>query len=359
MNYQSNKEKEDMKIEKIFVASPSNKDNGGGESLHQLVDACNRLGYDAYIYYFDSKRKDVLDKMSIYNIKVAAYVEDNVRNLLICPEMITYPLRKYKYIRKGIWFLSLDYYLRSLPFYRTKFVLKKWNIPKFLYPIVFFAVLIGTNATFMSFDFKKDRIKYFLYNVEYAHQYIEEKCQYYHISQYLCGPINDIYFSPNDINTYSKEKLVAYNPKKANSFTEKIISAVISRTTDIKFVAIQNLDQCGVKDILKRASVYMDFGYFPGPERIPREAAIMRCNIITSNLGSAANREDVPISSKYKFALEDDYIEDIVMIITDMVYNYENYITEFEQYRGKVIKQKAEFDMNVKVFLERIEKDET
>lgn len=351
--------KKNMKVEKIFVASPSNKDNGGGESLHQLVDACNRLGYDAYIYYFDSKRKNVLDRMSIYDVKVAAYVEDREENLLICPEMITYPLKKYKYIKKGIWFLSLDYYLRSLPFYRTKFVSKKWNIPKCLYPITFLAVLMGTNATFMSFDFKKDCVKYFLYNVEYAHQYIEEKCQYHHISQYLCGPINDIYFSQNNINTYSKEKIVTYNPKKANSFTEKIISTFLSKNTDIKFVAIQNLDQYGVRDILRRASVYMDFGYFPGPERIPREAAIMRCNIVTSNLGSAANKEDVPINSKFKFALEDDCIEDIVTLIMDMVYHYENYIAEFEQYREKIIKQKAEFGLNVKAFLESIEKDET
>ena len=121
-----------MNIKKIYVASPDSKDNGGGESLHQLVDALNRLGYDAYIYYFDSKRKNILEKMSIYNIKVAEIIEDQEENIIICPEMYTYPLKKYKKIKKCIWFLSLEFYLRSNPVYRGKLYLEKKKLPNFL-----------------------------------------------------------------------------------------------------------------------------------------------------------------------------------------------------------------------------------
>lgn len=345
-----------MKIEKIFVASPGEKDNGGGESLHQLVDACNRLGYDAYIYYFDSQRSSVLEKMRIYNVKVATEVEDKESNLLICPEMYTTPLRDYQYIRKGIWFLSLDYYLRSLPVYRTNYVLGKWKLPKIFFPIFFPAVLMKTNATFRSFQFKKDRVKYFLYNVEYARLYIEKECQYEYVAQYLCGPINQAYFTDND-SFCQKERIVAYNPKKANGFTKKIIDYVNTKNPDISFVPIQNLDQSGVKELLGRASVYMDFGFFPGPERIPREAAIMRCNIITSRLGSAANDIDVPINPKYKFDLKDDNIPHIADCIVDMVNDYSDYVEDYEEYRRKVRAQKKDFDENVAKFLESIEND--
>lgn len=346
-----------MKIKKIYVATPGDKDNGGGESLHQLVDACNRLGYDAYIYYLHVKRDTVLEKMKIYNIQVATDIEDVESNLLICPEMLTYPLKKYRYIRKGIWFLSLDYYLRSLPYYRTVFVSKKWNIPSFLFPITFLAVLVGTNATFKSFDFAKDNICYFLYNVEYAREYIEEKCCNKHISQYLCGPINNIYFE-EDEDILEKEYMVAYNPRKATDFTQKIINSFEQCNLNIKFVPIQNLEQHEVKAVLKKAAVYMDFGYFPGPERIPREAVMMKCNIVTSNLGSAANEIDVPIDSLFKFSLEDSNIESIVALIKNMIISYEKYVPMYEKYRMKVKKQKKEFDENVRTFLERIESNE-
>lgn len=345
-----------MKIEKIFVASPGEKDNGGGESLHQLVDACNRLGYDAYIYYFDSKRNTVLEKMRIYNVKVATEIEDKKYNLLICPEMYTTPLKDYQHIRKGIWFLSLDFYLRSLPVYRTNFVLKKWKIPKIFFPIVFPAVLLKTNASFRTFRFDRDRVKYFLYNVEYARLYIENKCKYEHITRYLCGPINKIYFMDNN-NLWQKEKVVAYNPKKSNGFTREIIAYMNLKNPDIDFVPIQNLNQNEVRELLGKASVYIDFGFFPGPERIPREAAIMRCNIITSRLGSAANDIDVPIDSKYKFDLTDDNIPIIATCIENMVNHYSDYVNNYEAYRRKVRAQKADFDGNVADFLESIEND--
>ena len=347
-----------MKIRKIYVASPDGKDNGGGESLHQLVDACNRLGYDAYIYYFDSNRSQVLENMSIYHIKVAGKVEDNIENLLICPEMYTYPLKRFKHIRKGIWFLSLDYYLRSFPFYKTEFLLHKWHMPRLMWPIVLLAVLIKTDATFKSFDFKKDFVKYFLYNVEYAHQYIEGKCTYDHISQYLCGPLNDIYFMDDEKRERTKERIVAYNPKKADAFIKKIEDAFSGIEPKIKFVPVKGMNQKEVKDLLSVASVYIDFGFFPGPERLPREAAMMQCNIITSNLGSASNEVDVPINPKYKFALEDDKIAEIVELIRDMVEHYDSYVREFDSYREKVVNQKECFVSNVRMFMKRIEEDE-
>lgn len=352
---QENKE-ENMKLEKIFVASPGNKDNGGGESLHQLVDSLNNMGYEAYIYYFDNMRDSVLEKMKIYNVKVARYIEDNEYNLLICPEMYTYPLKKYKKIQKAIWFLSLDYYLRSLPLYRTKFVSEKWKIPMFLFPVTLLAVLIKTDANFRTFSFKKDNVKYFLYNVEYAKQYIKQNCNGKYIAKYLCGPINEIYFM-NESKQNLKEKIVVYNPKKSGEFNQKVIDAYRKKDSEVEFIPIKGLEQVEVKKILERAAVYIDFGFFPGPERIPREAVIMGCNIITSKLGSAGNNIDVPIDSKYKFELNDENIPHIVDLIHEMIYRYENYVQDFDIYRCKVIEQKKQFDLFVKDFVKSVEND--
>lgn len=346
-----------MEIKKIYVFSPGEKDNGGGESLHQLVNTLNNIGYDAYIYYFDSRRESILERMNSYNVKLAKNIEDKECNLLICPEMFTYPLKQYKKINKVIWFLSLDFYLRSCPIYRTKFVCKKWRIPILFFPIVWIMVLMKTDANLKTYSLKKGNIKFFLYNVEYAREYIESNCKTEHVVKYLCGPINDIYFS--DKMTYKKEWMVVYNPKKADKFTDKVIKAYEKRDKKVLFVPIINLEQAEVKNLLGRAAVYIDFGFFPGPERIPREAAIMGCNIITSKLGSARNSKDVPISEKYKFELLDENITHIVNLIYDMVYNYEKYVSDFEEYRRKVIAQKENFDLYVKDFLECVESNET
>lgn len=348
-----------MEIQKIFVASPSGKDNGGGESLHQLVDGCNRLGYESYIYYFDKKNDIVLEKMQIYNVTAAKKVEDNENNLLICPEMYTFLLKKYRYIRKCIWFLSLDYYLLSLPVFRTKHVLKKWKITSLLFGAVFFAVLMKPEVSLLSYNFKKNDVKYFLYNVEYAYEYIKKNARYDYMAQYLCGPINDIYFNEEINYVFQKERLVAYNPKKANAFTQKVINYIKEKQANIEFVPIQKMDQEGVKELLEKAAVYMDFGYFPGPERIPREAVMMRCNIITSNLGSAANDIDVPIKKKYKFELSERNIEDISLLIQDMIDNYAEYVDDYDDYREKVRWQKNNFQAGVCQFLKGVEHDKT
>lgn len=344
-----------MNINKIYIISPGNKDNGGGESLHQLCDTLNRLGYKAFMYYFDSKSESILEKMRIYNVNITNKIEDNSNNLIICPEMYTYPLRKYKKIKKSIWFLSLDFYLRSLPLYRTKYVSKKWNIPNIFFPFILLAVLIGTEATFKNFSFKKDNIKYFLYNVEYARSFIERECKGDCILKYLCGPINKIYFESKPL--ISKEKIVAYNPKKAGSFTTRIIELFSLEKKGIEFIPIQDMDQMEVKNLLCKSSVYMDFGFFPGPERIPREAVMMKCNIITSNHGSAYNDIDVPIPNRYKFELKEENIGVIINTIEDMVFNYDKYVGEFEKYREKVISQHEKFDLYVRDFIESVEYD--
>src|SRR5690606_35158466 len=117
---------------------------------------------------------------------------------------------------------------------------------------------------------------------------------------YLCGPIGEEYFEQD---TKRKKNIIAYNPAKGFEFTSQIIKESEKRGLDIKFVPIKNLDTQDVIKLLSEAKVYIDFGYFPGPERIPREAVTLNVNIITSLSGSANNDIDVPIPRDYKFEL--------------------------------------------------------
>ena len=99
-----------------------------------------------------------------------------------------------------------------------------------------------------------------------------------------------------------------------------------------------------VFEVEKMAKVYLDFGYFPGPERIPREAAALYCNIITSQKGAAANDKDVKISGEFKFSLTDDNLEKIAVLAVDMIINYDAYVSRFDDYRKVVYNQISSFE---------------
>jgi len=46
--------------------------------------------------------------------------------------------------------------------------------------------------------------------------------------------------------------------------------------------------------------MYIDFGTHPGKDRIPREAALRNCIVLTNRNGAADNNVDVPIPNEYK-----------------------------------------------------------
>jgi hypothetical protein len=81
------------------------------------------------------------------------------------------------------------------------------------------------------------------------------------------------------------------------------LQKIIEFADGIKFIPIRNMMREDVINLLKEAKVYIDFGHFPGPERIPIEAAVLGYCVITGKRGYAGFYEDVSIPNEYK--LED------------------------------------------------------
>jgi len=145
-----------------------------------------------------------------------------------------------------------------------------------------------------------------------------------------------------------KEDIIAYNPKKGLEYTEKIISYSKKNNLGLTFKKIENMSTIEVKDLLKEAKIYIDFGFFPGPERIPREAVLEDCIIVTSKDGAAGNKVDVPIPNKYKFEKKDSNIGNIALFLEECINDYEYFINDFISYRRKVINQNYLFEREVK-----------
>jgi hypothetical protein len=169
---------------------------------------------------------------------------------------------------------------------------------------------------------------------------------------YLSGYLNED-FLKTQTDLSKKENIVAYNPKKGFSFTQKIISSA----KDIKFVPLINMSREEVIKTLQRAKVYIDFGNHPGKDRLPREAAILGCCVITGKRGSAAFFEDVPIPDEYKFEDKEENIPKIIKKIKDCFENFEKRYKDFEYYRQVIKNEPQKFIEDLKKIFVKVEND--
>lgn len=345
---------------KIYVAIPSTALSGGGESMHQFVSACIEEGYDAYFYYYDAEDYvGMQSKFSEYSANVVYEIEDISSNILIVPEVCTHLLSQFLHIKKVIWWLSLQFFLEKnhlfcdLGFSSTEiycgvreYIFKKnvgsfWLFPLWGYRYVKYR---------FGFPFKSNRLKeigyadFHMYNCEYARQYIVRCDVDKDKMQYLCGPLNEKFFSGQ--LDFIKENIVIYNPAKSDYFTRTVIEK-LKKLNVCKVVPLCNMSFKEMVEIYSRAKVYMDFGSFPGPERMPREAVLFGCNLIVGKRGAAKNNIDVPIPEEFKFSFNISNIQHIVSKIQSMLLDYEADLPKFDVYRLKVLKQKEIFSSSV------------
>ena len=342
----------------IYVACPANKSSGGHETLHQLVSVLRDKNYDAYIFYYDSGKgqASVPEKFKEYNIEYVTHIVDNDKNIIVIPEVYTELIYKYKKIRKCIWFLSVDFYTKKLNSNRVNEILRKKNInnkiKSLVEPLVYLYLYISKKSIKqLKFNVDKNKNEYFyFYNCEYAKEFLIKNGIKEDRVEYLCGPISEEYRNI-DINNINKRNIISYNPLKGGEFYTGLLNKIITERPDIEIVPIKDMTLIEIKELLCSTKVYMDFGFFPGPERIPREAVSCYCNIITSTEGSAKNDIDVPIPRKFKFDINNTSIEKIADCIYELVDNYDKYNDLYENYRIKVRNQRRLFRENIdKIF---------
>lgn len=319
---------------KIYVACPANTATGGPELLHQLVFQLSKLGFSAYMFYYSGLEGDnpVHNAYLKYDNNYVEEIEDNNNNILIVPEVNTGLIYDFKHIQKVVWWLSVDNYFHFLSSsIKWKRIVKNILHRLKLYP------------KFNVYKFnKKENIIHFVQS-EYAKQMLKEKNL---TDVYFLGDYLDNLFIENQIKKINqrKENIVIYNPKKGIEFTK----VLINKMNNVDFVPIQNMTREDVASLLSCAKVYIDFGNHPGKDRIPREAAISGCCIITGKDGSAKYYEDVSIPDDFKYDATNENIEKIKDKIYDCINNYENESKKFSLYREKIKTEQDNFILDIK-----------
>jgi len=351
---------------KIFIACLANFATGGPELLHQLAYHLREdLSIEAYMYYYnfnENKFKNPVHReYEKYNnpfVTKLDELEDNKKNIIIVPEIQEgiNLLEHFENIRKCVWFLSVDNYYLSRLRKKDFFIPRAINkITKFFFgePLINFDITSEEilKKLVEKCDYTKDPLlklaNFYMTNSYRGLKWFSDLKPLYYLSEYLN---EDFLKTQTDLT--KKENIVAYNPKKGFSFTKKIISSA----KDIKFVPLINMSRGEVIKTLQRAKVYIDFGNHPGKDRIPREAAILGCCVITGKRGSAGFYEDVPISDEYKFEDKEENIPKIINKIKDCLKNYEERYKDVEYYRQIIKNEPKKFLEDLKKIFVKIER---
>jgi len=308
---------------KYIILCPAVVVSGGQELAHQMCSEIRENGYDAYMYYTFRDTTGPADvpcqpEFEKYDTShICSHDEaDKEENVVIVPEGFTDRAYTFKKAIIAIWWMSVDNYYRD-----------------------------NENNDINELD---SIAKLHMAQSEYAHQHLLEHGVSDSKIMMLTDYINDDYGQFILPSEYRKN-IVLYNPKKG---LENLIP-VIKRTEDLDWRPLYKLTREEMIVLMELAKVYIDFGNHPGKDRIPREAAICGCCVITNRSGSAAYSEDVDIPEDYKFEMDERGYDKAAGKIVEIFNNYEKSLIDFDKYREKIKNEKSYFKKEVVLFLNR------
>lgn len=330
---------------KIYVHCPSGLVTGGAELLHQLVSFLRDNKRDAFIVYFGNSEHVLPSDYQQYNVSITETIDDNPHNIEFFYEGIFERINTYKSTQKFLWWISVDNFFGCAYPYLSLKDIWHWNKKTALMKFKdLFKAFIFCKQTYLKTDLRLDDLVRMNVPCGYQAEYIQ--------SFLLKSGFKELYPLKDYINTdhcsdFSKIKkhdIVVYNPKKGMEYTSRIIE----RAPELKWVPLQGMSRQELIKTIQQAKIYIDFGYHPGKDRLPRECAMNGCCIITGMRGSAGFFEDVALPSKYKFDEKKSSLDDILSIIRWTLVNYDVAIDDFSYYRNLISQEKAEFEQQIK-----------
>lgn len=318
-------------MKKIFIVCPGDTVTGGPELLHQFAHSLASQGINARMIYFPfNKAFEVPDAYKIYNIKQSHINEVKDENVFLS-ETQTNLIRYFPQSQINIWWLSLDFY------YGVKKETVADDIIRYLWTLAFRRQSLWT--------IKRHR---HWAQSHYAQDYLSRKG----IDSRLLGDyLNINHEQQQKIRSDQKKNIILFNPKKGIARTKKLIQ----ENPHFEFIAIENMSPSEVSNLLRSAKIYIDFGNHPGKDRLPREAAIAGCCIITGTHGSAGNIYDYPIPNRYKLNdYSSDYIKNFEPLANEIINNYDTHLANFKLFRQAIRREKQIFDESVKKLIKQL-----
>lgn len=337
-----------MRPEVIYVACPAHYATGGTELLHQLVHHLRtRHGYAAFILYTDvgkePGRPPTPERFLPYvGENWVSEAPDLPGNLLVIPESNLRLSFAFQQVTKVIWWLSVDSFLR--PYGEEPYA-----------PSLRRRLLHGLKARLRLGPYAAlarcaadPRVALHLFQSEYARTFLVRHglAPLAPLSDYL-GPA---FLRADEAPAPARQDVVLYNPRKGFEFTRELIA---HSPPGIDWRALENQPPAALRDLMRTAKAYVDFGNHPGKDRMPREAAVNGCCIVTNRRGAAGNEKDVPIPERYKhrtFARRT-----ILRQLQDIMANYPAHHAAFAGYRAFIHGEESQFARDCAAFVARLD----
>ncbi len=325
---------------KIYVFCPYGLVTGGPDALHQMVYYLNSLHKEAHLVYLGaSKRNQKLP--DAYRAYIQDYllfedVKDEKGNIIVLPEFISQYQRKFKKAKVYLWWLSVDYNLdKTSLFFKTFFFL---TIPlRFLLRI--------RDPFFLTYTRIKDCFFKEKYDFQNQPENVRHLCASYYALDHVkknkreghpcIEPISKIFLSEKEMTEEEirkKKDIILYNPAKS----EEYVQMLKKEAPDLPFFPLRGLSQSELIQKYREAKMYIDFGPFPGAERMPKEAVLNHCLILTGRRGASGYHGDVPIKEEYKIEGMKENVHTIISMIKKMLSDYVKLDTDFDEYRKMV-----------------------
>ena len=334
-------------MKKIYVVCPPYYVTGGTELLHQFVYKLKSISdLEVFIYYpnvdWKFEVKPIPSKFEKYILNNwTDSIKDSEENIIIFPETLANLALNFPKSIKFLWWLSVNNFYKTLNIsYNDKTSIK--NLLKKIigkYPYDFLPKVFNGNL-----------FKFHFVQSTYAKEHLLKKkiMNVFELTDYLSSD----YLTAN-IQNKKRENIILYNPLKGFEFTKKLISSL----NDYEWVPLEKKTNQELLELYSKAKLYVDFGNHPGKDRIPREAVVNGCILITSKFGSAQNDFDIPIGNEYKFNIEiDSELKRVQYTIIDILKNYDSKVSHFDFYKHQILSEESKFEIEVKLISNLIRK---
>lgn len=311
---------------RLVVLCPFGLVSGGPEALHQLVSAARGQSWDAAICYYPLGNHTVMPEYRHYDVPVLSQIPDDSESIVVAPETGAHLLLALARARRALWWLSVDNFFVALGSPPT--------VPA--HDPALLSMLCNADASVIH-----------LTQSYYARQFLRErKVQSMMLSDYLSDAFVE---GATQRQSVPKRDVVLYNPRKGRQFTMRLIEASHGQ---LEFVPIEGLSAEGVAKLLSSAKLYIDFGEHPGRDRIPREAALSGCCVLTGRRGAAGNEGDMPIPQR--FALDESepgVVPTFIKLASATLLDFDRASAEFADYRSWIAGQHTAFVEETAAFL--------
>ena len=316
----------------VLIICPGGATTAGPEAIHQLCADLNRLGAKSSIAYFPfSKKHETPKAYQKYNVPIRLY-EDKSGDLIIFPEIITTYALKVKNAKAAIWWMSVNNFTceRYGNPIRDKLRYFK-NLLKGLRPIGGISSLKGVlhfSQSYYAFNFLKMN--------EIESTLLSDPIPFYTEESYLSSLKNIL---PNN-----RSNRILFNPNKGAKFNQYLID----RFKNLEFFPLQGYNRHELAKLFLDSKLYIDFGHHPGKDRLPREAALHGCCVITGVHGSAKNALDVNIPDEYKIDINSENFMQLFETRVNKIFHcFKECSENFENYRFTISNEQIEFDMQI------------